>query len=101
MRILKDINFYCGRLLVKDGVGGTAKTVLEQAAEDSAASAARKLAETTVTESTETTVGNLFKSFKEAPGKSVLQVHVSYPPHPFRTSLFLLDFPLYTWVLVI
>jgi hypothetical protein len=45
-----------GRLLVKDGVGGTAKTVLEQAAEDSAASAARKLAETTVTESTETTV---------------------------------------------
>jgi hypothetical protein len=44
-------------------------TVLEQAAEDSAASAARKLAETTVTESTETTVGNLFKSFKEAPGK--------------------------------
>jgi hypothetical protein len=26
-----------GRLLVKDGVGGTAKTVLEQAAEDSAA----------------------------------------------------------------
>jgi hypothetical protein len=52
-----------GRLLVKDGVGGTAKTVLEKAAEDSAAAAARKLA--------------------------------------FRTSLFLLDFPLYTWVLVI
>jgi hypothetical protein len=38
-----------GRLLVHDGVGGTAKTVLEQAAEDSAAAAARKLAETTVT----------------------------------------------------
>jgi hypothetical protein len=33
-----------GRLLIKDGVGGTAKTVLEQAAEDSAAAAARALA---------------------------------------------------------
>jgi hypothetical protein len=31
-----------GRLLVHDGAGGTAKTVLEQAAEDSAAAAARQ-----------------------------------------------------------
>jgi hypothetical protein len=38
-----------GRLLNKDGVGGTAKTVLEQAAEDSAAAAARKLAQGAVT----------------------------------------------------
>jgi hypothetical protein len=44
-----------GRLLVKDGVGGTAKTVLEQAAEDSAAAAARKLAQGAVTESNEMT----------------------------------------------
>jgi hypothetical protein len=34
-----------GRLLVHDGAGGTAKTVLEQAAEDSAAAAARQLAQ--------------------------------------------------------
>jgi hypothetical protein len=38
-----------GRLLVKDGVGGTAKTVLEKAAEDSAAAAARKLVQGAVT----------------------------------------------------
>jgi hypothetical protein len=80
MRILKDINFYfndlssmfemgTGRLLIKDGVGGTAKTVLEQAAEDSAAAAARQLAQTTTTESSEMTIGSFFKSFKEAPGK--------------------------------
>jgi hypothetical protein len=73
------------------GVGGTAKTLLEQGAEDSAASAARKLAQGAITESNEMTVDSFFKAL----------VHVSYPPHPFRTSLFLLDFPLYTWVLVI
>jgi hypothetical protein len=55
-----------GRLLVKDGVGGTAKTVLEQAAEDSAASAARKLAQGAITESNEMTVDSFFKAFKEA-----------------------------------
>ena len=68
-----------GRLLVHDGVGGTAKTVLEQAAEDSAASAARKLAQGVVTESNEMTVGNLFKSFKEAPGKLLSRFGVSAP----------------------
>jgi hypothetical protein len=68
-----------GRLLVKDGVGGTAKTVLEQAAEDSAAAAARKLAQGAVTESNEMTVGNFFKSFKEAPGKLLSRFGVGAP----------------------
>jgi hypothetical protein len=37
------------------------------------------LSETTVTESTETTVGNLFKSFKEAPSKLLSRFGVSAP----------------------
>jgi hypothetical protein len=54
------------------------KTVLEQAAEDSAAAAARKLAQGAVTESNEMTVGNFFKSFKEAPGKLLSRFGVDY-----------------------
>ena len=68
-----------GRLLVHDGAGGTAKTVLEQAAEDSAAAAARQLAQTTTTESSEMTIGSFFKSFKEAPGKLLSRFGVSAP----------------------
>jgi hypothetical protein len=59
-----------------------------------------------VTESNEMTVGNLFKSFKEAPGKLLSRFGVGAEEiemdslHPVHTFLFLLDFPLYTWVLV-
>jgi hypothetical protein len=58
MRILKDIN---------------------QAAEDSAAAAARKLAQGAVTESNEMTVDSFFKAFKEAPGKLLSRFGVGAP----------------------
>jgi hypothetical protein len=48
-------------------------------AEDSAAAAARKLAQGAVTESNEMTVGNFFKAFKEAPGKLLSRFGVGAP----------------------
>jgi hypothetical protein len=56
-----------------------ALSVLEQAAEDSAASAARKLAQGAVTESNEMTVDSFFKAFKEAPGKLLSRFGVGAP----------------------